>query len=53
MKKVLAKKLFSSLGALVWAVALTGVSTQSIWFFYEPDVPESLKSRGDGNCIDG
>ncbi|HHW03124.1 MAG TPA: cyclic lactone autoinducer peptide [Thermoanaerobacterales bacterium] len=32
-----------SLASLITAVAFIGVSPQSAWIFYEPDIPEDLK----------
>jgi len=33
----------TSLASLITAVAFIGVSPQSFWIFYEPDIPEELK----------
>ncbi|MCG1011918.1 cyclic lactone autoinducer peptide [Tepidanaerobacter sp. GT38] len=33
----------TSLASFITAIAFIGVSPQSIWIFYEPDIPEALK----------
>ncbi|NLZ52832.1 MAG: cyclic lactone autoinducer peptide [Thermoanaerobacteraceae bacterium] len=43
MLKNLRSYFLTSLASLITVVAFTGVSPQSMWIFYEPDIPESLK----------
>ncbi len=45
MIKNLRSKLFTMVGLLLTVVALTGVSVNSIWYFYEPEVPKCLKNK--------
>jgi len=39
------KKLLTSIACMLTLVATSGVGTNSIWFVYEPDMPESLKKE--------
>lgn len=39
------KKVLSSIAGMLTIVAMSGASTASIWFVYEPDMPESLKKE--------
>ncbi len=43
MIKNLKLRLLTMVGTLLTVVALTGVSVNSIWYFYEPETPECLK----------
>lgn len=43
MLKNIRKFFLTSLASLITAVAFIGVSPQSMWIFYEPDIPEVLK----------
>ena len=44
MIKNLKFKMLTIVGLLLTAVALTGASTSSIWYLYEPEVPKFLKN---------
>ena len=39
------KKILTSIASILTLVAMSGVGTNSIWFAYEPDMPESLKKE--------
>jgi len=43
MFKNVKTRLFTMVASLLTIVALTEVSTNSIWYLYEPEVPKSLK----------
>ncbi|MGE4283384.1 MAG: cyclic lactone autoinducer peptide [Clostridia bacterium] len=45
MLKKLKNLMLNNLASVIVLVAMTGVSARSIWYFYEPDIPESLKNR--------
>lgn len=36
-------KIFSVMASALTFVAASGIGPNSMWLFYEPDVPESLK----------
>lgn len=38
-------RLFSMLGLLLTVVARMEMSTSSIWYLYEPEIPQKLKYR--------
>ncbi|WHH56953.1 cyclic lactone autoinducer peptide [Petroclostridium sp. X23] len=39
------KFVLSNAAAVIAFVAMIGVGANSIWYFYEPKIPESLKNR--------
>lgn len=43
MIKNLKLRLFTMVGLLLTVVASTKVSTNSIWFLYEPEIPKCLR----------
>jgi len=45
MIKNLGLRLLTKVGLLLTVIALTKVSTCSIWYFYEPEAPECLKNK--------
>ncbi|CAH2213181.1 cyclic lactone autoinducer peptide [Tepidibacter aestuarii] len=42
MFKISKRKMISTLASILTLVVSTGVSTRSVWIYYEPDMPESL-----------
>lgn len=45
MFKKFKMQFLSSLASLIAVVAFSGISPQSMWIFYEPDIPEILKDK--------
>lgn len=45
MLKNVKLRLLTKVASLLTLVALTEVSTNSIWYLYEPEVPKSLKNK--------
>lgn len=43
MLKGVRKFFLTSLASFITAVAFVGISPQSMWIFYEPDIPKALK----------
>ncbi|SHK20556.1 cyclic lactone autoinducer peptide [Caminicella sporogenes DSM 14501] len=45
MLKQIKTFLLTSAASVLTLVAMTGVSTKSMWLLYEPDAPKSLKKN--------
>ncbi|SNS57208.1 cyclic lactone autoinducer peptide [Anaerovirgula multivorans] len=43
MNKILKNYILTSMASLLSLIALTGISTNSIFYLYEPNIPKSLK----------